>query len=145
MTILDAQALIAFLRGEPAAPDVAIELRRRDTGSGISAVNLAEVIDRLLRVYQLPDRDVTRALELVFSDGVSVLPADEPTGQRAGRLRARYYDARTSAISLADCIALATCRRPDDSLATSDPALAGMARAEGVPVVALPDSQGRRP
>jgi hypothetical protein len=41
-------------------------------------------------------------------------------------------------------VALATVR-PGDRLATADPALARAARADGIDVLALPDTSGVRP
>lgn len=111
----------------------------------ISSVNLAEVIDRLVRVGHLPEEQVTQSLDWVVSGGLAITAVDEPTGQLAGRLRARHYRKNGSAASLADCVALATSICRGEALATADPALATMARAEGVDVVALPDAQGRKP
>lgn len=66
-------------------------------------------------------------------------------GRRAGQLRAAHYHRTTSPLSLADCVALAVADDRGEALATADPSLAAMARAEGVEVIGLPDAQGRRP
>jgi len=50
-----------------------------------------------------------------------------------------------SPLSLADCLALATAIDLGDALATSDRALAALARRYQLTVVALPDSRGRKP
>ena len=42
-------------------------------------------------------------------------------------------------------MALATAMSLGEPLATSDPPLAAAARAEGVMVIGLPDTKGRRP
>lgn len=68
-----------------------------------------------------------------------------PTWPRAGDLRAVHYHRERSAVSLADCLALATAESVGEALATPDPALAAMARAEGIEVIPLPDSRGHRP
>ena len=47
-------------------------------------------------------------------------------------------------MSLADCVALATAAAAR-AIATADPPLAAAARAEGIDVIALPDSEGRAP
>lgn len=47
--VLDAYALIAFLRGEQAGADVVGLLRHKPPPS-MSAANLAEVVERLVRV-----------------------------------------------------------------------------------------------
>jgi predicted nucleic acid-binding protein len=63
----------------------------------------------------------------------------------AGRLRARHYHRNAMAVSLADCIAAATALSLDRPLATADPALAALVRAEGGQVRGLVDSKGRLP
>lgn len=52
--------------------------------------------------------------------------------------------ARTE-VSLGDCFALALAKHCGLALATADPDLAAVARAEDVEIVSLPDSHGRRP
>jgi PIN domain nuclease of toxin-antitoxin system len=143
--LLDAFAVIATLAGEPAADWVEKELRAPQPDVRISAVNLAEVYDQLVRVGGVPERTVDEKLEAFAAAGVSVLAVDEAIGKLAGMLRARHYDKVAASLSLADCVALATAIRADCALATADPALATIARLEGVPVVTLPDSRGRRP
>ncbi len=49
------------------------------------------------------------------------------------------------AVSLADCIAAATAVDLDEPLATSDPALAAVTRAEGGRIHGLADSHGNLP
>ena len=48
------------------------------------------------------------------------------------------------AFSLADCFVIAVAE-PGDTVATSDRAVALVARAEGLDVLALPNARGRRP
>lgn len=144
MTVFDAYALIAFLAGEPAAEAVDEELRKGNVAR-IAAVNLAEVVDRLIRVAGHPEASVDRSLEWMLTDGLAVVPVGEPVARLGGLLRARHYHHQRAAVSLADCLALATSIELGDSLATADPALAKLARGEGVTVLALPDSQGRLP
>lgn len=145
MTVLDAYALIAFLAGEPAAGAVEAHLRAAGPTAHLSALNLAEVVDRLVRAAGQPEEAVFRRLEWLASGGLTVVAVDEPIGRLAGVLRARHYRRAGAAVSLADCVALATARLLDEGLSTADPALASIARAEGVPVLGLPDSRGRVP
>lgn len=98
-----------------------------------------------MRVAGQPEEAIFRRLDWLASDGLTVVAVDESIGRLAGVLRARHYRRTGTAVSLADCVALATARRLDEPLSTADPALAAVARAEGVPVLALPDSQGRVP
>jgi hypothetical protein len=58
---------------------------------------------------------------------------------------ASHYQHSTCAVSMADCVAAVTALRLDLPLATSDPALATVVRAEAGSVVGLVDSRGRRP
>jgi PIN domain nuclease of toxin-antitoxin system len=145
MVVLDAFAIIAALVGEPAARDVEAELRRPNAEPRISAVNAAEVVDYMVRVAGVTEQAVDASLELLAAGGLVVAPVDEQIARLAGRLRAHHYSRRAQAVSLADCMALATSKSLNASLATADPALATIARTEGVPLVALPDSRGRKP
>jgi PIN domain nuclease of toxin-antitoxin system len=142
MTVLDAQAIVAFLIDEPAALQVRDLLRAT---ASISAVNWVEVIDRLVRTGGRSVDEVTQRLDLLLAGGLKVVAVDEPIGRVAGRLRARHYHRRQRPISHADCVALATAKALDEPLATSDPALAAVAVVVGVPVIPLPDSAGVRP
>ena len=139
MILLDAYALIAYLRDEPAAESV--QLLLATGGCAITAVNLAEVLDVLVRMLGREPDEVMRApLQL----GLTVMAVGEPAGIRAGRLRAAHYRPRVCEVSLADCILAAMCGE-DDRVATSDPALADLLRAESIGLLALPDSSGALP
>ncbi|MHB8507978.1 MAG: PIN domain-containing protein [Candidatus Dormibacteria bacterium] len=142
-TVLDAFAVIAALTGEPAAAEVEAVVRAGD--ACISAVNLAEVIDQLVRVAGRSAAEVEISLASLAAGGLVVVPTDEQVGRSAGSIRARYYDRRTAPVSLADCVALATCLRLAAALATADAPLATIAKKEGVALVGLPNSFGQRP
>jgi uncharacterized protein with PIN domain len=145
LTVFDAQALIALLLDEPAAGAVEGELRDPARDSWISAINLAEIVDVMTRVFEQAPDDVRAALELLEAGGLEVVPVDGDLGMEAGRLHARFYDRRTSPLSMADCVALASAMSLNQPLATSDPPLAAAARAVGVVVLPLPDTRGRSP
>jgi PIN domain nuclease of toxin-antitoxin system len=142
--VLDAYALIAFLRGEEAGAEI-IGLLRRMPPPSIAAANLAEVVDRLVRVDGHSDRDVRNRINLVIAGGLEVESMWLTDARRAGSLRARHYDRRSADLSLADCFCLATAIRLEAAVGTADPALARAARAEGVEVIPLPDRSGQRP
>jgi predicted nucleic acid-binding protein len=74
-----------------------------------------------------------------------VVPVDEEIGRLAGILRSRHWSRDRRPVSLADCVVLATGIVHQEPIATADAALIAAARAEGHPVIPLPDSQGRRP
>jgi PIN domain nuclease of toxin-antitoxin system len=108
-------------------------------------VNLAEVIDVMTRIYDRASALTLDAFVLLESGGLQIAPVDADIGIAAGKLHARHYDRKTSPLSMADCVALATSLSLAQPLATSDPALAAAARLEGAAVIALPDARGRRP
>jgi predicted nucleic acid-binding protein len=99
----------------------------------------------MARIYRRSHADTTVALVLLESGGLQIVPVDAAIGVSAGELHARHYDRKTSPLSMADCVALATAAALGEPLATSDPPLATAAHAEGVTVVALQDSKGRSP
>ena len=136
--ILDAYAVIAFLRGEPAAAEVQSILE--DGAAALTAVGLAEVLDHLVRLAHADEDDAVLDLaQLGLLDALSV-PAD--TGSAAGRLRARRYHRTRCAVSMADCIAAESARATGRPLATADPDLLDVCHAEGIPTRALPASDG---
>jgi ribonuclease VapC len=142
VTVLDAYAVIAFLRGEESADEVAVLLRRP---SVLAALNAAEVVDQLKRVWGHDGDDVEGDLALLSDAGMRVQTMDAESALAAGRLRARSYRRQDCAVSMADCVAAITALRLGQPLATSDPALAAVVRSEGGDVTGLPDSRGRRP
>ena len=140
--LLDAYAVLALAQGDEAADEVEEIVRSKH--AAMSAANLFEVTDRLIRRYGWTPNQTSEQLGLLLRDVVSVLPLDEGVAWRGGVLRARHYHRKTCALSLADCVLLASAG-PGDSIATADPAVAAVARAEGIGLVPLPDSSGKRP
>ncbi len=143
MTVLDAQAIVAGLTAEPAMAAVTRILRDRDSVPMVSAATVAETMDVLVRGRHHRVERCDAQLELLYSGGLEVVPVDEEIGRLAGVLRARHWNRDHRPVSLADCMALATAMISREPLATADAALIGAARAEGHPVIVLPDSQGR--
>lgn len=142
MTVLDAYAVLAYLRDEPAAEPVG-ELLREPTV--LAAVNAAEVLDQLVRVFGRDADDVHADLVMLTHTGMRLAAVSADVGMLAGRLRARHYHRERMAVSLADCVAAATALSGECSLATADPPLANLLRAEGGKIHALPDTGGRLP
>jgi len=140
--LLDAFALIALLRGEPAADEVETILRRG--GAAMSAVNLAEALDVLQRRDGVDSARLEALTGPLVGDSLALIAVDERTARDGADVRARRYHRTRAPLSLADCLMLAAARRADAAVATADRPLAGAARAEGVEVTALPDSRGRR-
>lgn len=144
MTVLDAQAIVAGLTAEPAMSEVARILHDLDSIPKVSVVTVGETMDVLVRVRHHRVEHCDAQLQLLYSGGLEVVPVDEEIGRLAGLLRARHWNRDSRPVSLADCTALATAMLNQEPLATADAALIGAARAEGHPVIVLPDSQGRR-
>jgi PIN domain nuclease of toxin-antitoxin system len=142
MMVLDAYAVLAYLRNESAAGEVG-ELLAEPTV--LIAVNAAEVLDQLVRVYGRDADDVHANLAMLGYAGMRLSDVSAEVGMLAGRLRARHYHREYLAVSLADCVAAAAALSADWPLATADPPLAGLIRAEGGKIHALPDSKGQRP
>ena len=138
MTVLDAYAVLAFLRAEPAAAEVKALLKPRD--AALTTVGVAEVLDHLIRIVGADEEDATLDVaQLGLLDGIPVTP---DLGAAAGRLRARHYHRKLRAVSMADCIAAETARSKDEALATSDPHLLDVCHAESIAHVVLPQSDG---
>lgn len=142
MIVLDAYAILAYLRDEYAADAVA-ELLRAPTM--LTAVNATEVLDQLVRVYDRDPDDVHADLVMLAQTGMDLIDVSANVGLLAGRLRARHYRRAQAPVSLADCVAAAAALTVKKPLATADPQLATMLRAEGGTVHPLPDTTGRLP
>jgi predicted nucleic acid-binding protein len=140
LIVLDAYAVIAFLRDEPAADNVAALMRSDDVS--LTAAGLGEVVDHLIRLAGV-DEDVVflDLAELGLRDG---FPIDAQAAGRAGRLRARYYHRTRCAVSMADCLAAAAARDRAVPLATSDPHLLDLCHAESIDTIVLPSTKGTR-
>ena len=133
--LLDAYALIAYLRDEPGAAAVQDLLWKGELA--MSAVQLGEVVDRMERIDGVPADEV----EVVISAlAIEVLPADYAVGAEAGRLRARHYRPTGRTLSIADAFCAATAALQMCALATADPVLLTVAEAEGCATVRLPGS-----
>lgn len=100
--VLDASAVLAFLRREP-GEDV---VRRAMPSSLLCAVNLTEVISKLIKRGAAGEA----AIEIARSLPYQVVPYDEDLACAAGTL---WAETRTTGLSLGDraCIALARRER----------------------------------
>ena len=111
----------------------------------VSAVNVAEILDVMTRIYERPIPATITALAMLETASLQTHVVDAGIGLSAGELHARHYDCKASPLSMADCIALATAIVVQEALATSDGPLASAAVIEGVDVLGLPNSTGERP
>ena len=140
--VVDTGPIVSVLLGDAAAGEVSSALNGRDCG--VTVVNVAEVLDVLIRVHRTTVEDASEAVDRFLADVAGPIPATRPLAEHAALIRARHYHRRDRDVSLADCFALAAAM-PDAVVATSDTAIARVARAEGLDVIALPNPRGRRP
>jgi predicted nucleic acid-binding protein len=134
-TILDAYALIAFLAGGPASPLVRGILREGD--AAVATANLAETLDVCQRRHRLP---ISRAIEIIdplLEGPLTAVALDAAIARRAAEIRARHYHRAQRPISLADAVLIASAK-PGDRIATADPDVLAIARAEELESIALP-------
>ena len=87
MTLLDAYAVLAFLKAEAAAPEVRALLAGGD--ASLTSLGVAEVIDHLVRIVGADEEDA--ALDVAQLDLLDGLAVDAAMGLAAGRLRSRHY------------------------------------------------------
>ena len=139
MTVLDAFAVLALLKDEPAAEHVE-RIIRASPDAALTALGVAEVLDHLVRLVGVDeDEAVLDIAQLGLAEPFSV---SAPLATRAGLLRAHHYNRRDRAISLADCVAAEVARFAKSPLATSDPHLLDTCAAEGIKYVVLADARG---
>lgn len=139
--IFDASAVLALLKGEPAAASVQ-RLLEAGQAAALTAVGVAEVLDHLVRLEGATEEDA--ALDVAQLGLAEAIPVDAGLATCSGLLRARHYHPSTRAVSLADCVAAEVARAEGSALVTADPRLLELCRDEGIETVVLPDSRGRR-
>jgi PIN domain nuclease of toxin-antitoxin system len=139
--ILDAYAVIAFLRDEPAAGAVEPLLSANPRAS-LTALGVAEVLDHLVRVGGVDEEEAV--LDLAQLGLADPEPLDPSITAAAGLLRARRYHRTRSPLSLADCVVAEVARERETTVVSGDPHLLDACTAEGIAVEVLPDSRGRR-
>lgn len=144
MAVLDASALIALLRAEPGGTAVR-QVLDAESSSGVTASNLAESVDVLVRVFEIHESDVADAIDLLELGGLVVIDVDGRSAWRAGMFRATHYRKGSAELSLADAVAATTASARNEALVTSDRSLARVARAAGIDVIAIADRHGSTP
>ncbi len=111
MRVFDASAILAMVFNEPGADKVQALLQ--GGAASISAVNLAEIVARLVeRGFALDHVDAICA-----GLRIEVVPLDEATAQRSGKLRAAT---RAMGLSLGDRCCLALAQSLNAEVVTAD-------------------------
>lgn len=141
--VVDAGPVVSLLLDDEAAGEVAAVLGAADR-IRISVVNVTEILDVLRRVHRTDAGAAADAMDRFLDEVAEPVAATRELAARAADVRARRYHHRDRDVSLADCFVIATAL-PDEAIATSDEAVARVARQEGIDVVALPNARGRRP
>lgn len=113
IAILDACALIAYLRDEEGAPVIEQLLLDEGTRCYVHAINACEVYNDFLRVADTETAQ-TAVTDLVEVGLIISKDLDSALWQAAGGYKA------TQRLSLADCFALALTNRLGGELVTSD-------------------------
>lgn len=140
MITFDACALEAYFRAEPAAHEVR-DLLRSGEQKIVTAINSAEVLDRMVRVLGADLGEVQADMAAV---GLSIAAVDEELAGAAAELRSRHCHRDNRPVSLADCCAAAHALERGSRLATSDVHLMAVMTSEGGDVISLPNSFGIR-
>jgi PIN domain nuclease of toxin-antitoxin system len=138
MILLDACALIAVLRGEPAMERVLAILR--SGSAAMTTINIAEVYDKSSRGAGLAHARVAAVVEPLFEGAIIPIPGDVDLARRAGEIRSLHYHRKRCPISLADSVLLAA-PGPGDEIATSDSGVLAVAAQLGIETIELPPSR----
>ena len=109
-SVVDASAVIAFVRRELGAAVVA---RAIAAGAAISTVSLAEIVSKLSELGR-SEEEVRRVIDGL---GLDVVPFDEDHAFRAGGLRTAT---RSAGLSLGDRACLALAEQPGVPALTTD-------------------------
>ncbi len=137
MTWLDANALIAVVRGEPAMEQVIAILR--EGSAAMTATNLAEVFDSAARRAQISPARIAEVIEPLLEGPLKPIPVDVELARRAAEMRSAHYHRKRQPLSLADAILLAA-PGPGDRIATSDSDVLAVATELGIETIQLPPS-----
>jgi predicted nucleic acid-binding protein len=138
LTLLDANALIAVLLGEPAMENVVGILR--GGRAAMTTANAAEVFDVSVRRHGLPLAKVVDVVEPLFEGPVTPIMIDVGLARRAGEVRTAHYHRKRQPLSLADCVLLAAASGSKDKVATSDSDVLAVAAKLGIETIELPPS-----
>jgi predicted nucleic acid-binding protein len=137
LTLLDANALIAVIRGEPAMESILAILRRGSVA--MTTANVAEAYDRSARRTGLPQERLAEVIDPLFEGPITPIAVDVDLARRAGAIRSRHYHRKRRSLALADCVLLAAAGSGHE-IATSDSDVLVAAAELGIQTIELPPS-----
>lgn len=108
----------------------------------MTTLNLAEAVDRLERRYTVARERLRTVIDGLLGDALSLVPLGAAEAWRAAEVRAGHYHRTRCPLSLADAVLIAT--GAGRRIASSDRYVLEVAVKQGIPIVVLPDSRGRR-
>jgi ribonuclease VapC len=111
-TVLDASALLAYMRREPGADEVRKALHQ---GCLISTINFAEVLSKTAERGADPNETASQLFDLGWA--LKIIPPDDEDAVRIAHLRA---ETKKAGLSLADRACLALAQRDDLPVLTAD-------------------------
>jgi PIN domain nuclease of toxin-antitoxin system len=139
VTLLDANALIAVIRGEPAMERVLTILR--EGSAAMTTVNLAEVYDSVSRKVGLSYEGIADVIDPLLQGPIAPISVDVGLARRAAEIRTSHYHRRHQDLSLADCVLLGAAG-DGDRIATADGDVLTVAAKIGIGTIELPPSSG---
>jgi predicted nucleic acid-binding protein len=139
VTLLDANALIALIRGEPAMERVQAILREGPTA--MTTANLAEVFDSAARRAGLSHTRIADVIDPLLEGPLRSISVDVELARRAAEMRSAHYHRKHRPLSLADCILLAAASGSKDKIASSDSDVLAVAAGLGIETIELPPSR----
>jgi predicted nucleic acid-binding protein len=131
MILLDAFALVAFLKGEPETDAVEQLLRG---GVEVSAANLTEALDVVGRLDGVEAKALRDLVEPLLVGSITLTSITSRHVWRATEIRRRHYRRKKCPLSLGDALLLAVAAGSSGELATGDADLLRVAREEGIAV-----------
>ena len=109
----------------------------REGDAAVATANLAEALDVSQRVHGLAIPRAVEILEPLLEGSLATIPLDFTVAHRAAEIRAGHYHRSSRPISLADAVLIGSAKL-NDRIATADPDILAVAKAEKLESIVLP-------